>query len=880
MSYDLSVNYRRTPRPTESGIDRSLAATNPLVNEPLSSTDELSSGANESPGIVFHVQRKTDNKSFSIKRKAPGKDFDREVKAIRHLHNQTADSDAYLLSYIIRIEDEQIGTFWPINGERVPAFVMEDLPIGLETKKNTMCVFNAIKLVTILAKIIAFCHRHGVIHRDLKPLNIRLRKTDGSHHDAVRFGDMYFVPVVVDFDHSMADEPSDFFQAGEIVTGSLTNRAPEQLVRTERQQTNRVDIWQLGVILYECVAKSLPFDADGDVWRILTERPRGIILNQIDFGDMSASLDAKKMRLLVSYVYRIYRRCMAKDASLRYANGDLLADDLAGLFEVPQEPKNALPITPEFEYQETVAFLPEVKEIVQKEKRWSQFLKWGLGVFIFVAIATAIWAWDRNHRFEIEKERADRNDDRIIFERKEKELAERAKNLAEINEKLALERARKEKDDHERTQRQRDLEYRQGVDSALEDLRKVPSNRVAFDRLQKLSDDRPDQIAPRLALLLVELANSMEDADYNNVRSKAQKLEEEKVIFATAFADFLDHLATVQKTLPKIAKDGELGFFDLFSLAARKKSVEKYLADFPLLALEIEKIPTFLQFRTALKMSLLATPGKNGELDSPYSKLSLDNQQRLRDAEVMAKEDRRLVTADLLFLEAIKRQSVAGELVYRLGRNDPALGDFAKAMVAMDQQLRISSELFLLARESPTLNSNSMLLFKARRGEIFSDIMRLRLLPNLPLEEVVSIVRKPRFFERDKKNLDSQILARYFMMALLTGPLDNGQYDHWKRSKVDYESRHVYVARVMDGLIKDWGDDEGTVWAKLSKNPWDPKNKYMLDASLKKDLTNVPKELFDAKDPITASPLLRHLAITSFQEWDQRERKTLGIKLK
>lgn len=95
-------------------------------------------------------------------------------------------------------------------------------------------------------------HRHGIIHRDLKPSNLFcIRRSDGS-----------LSIKVVDFGISKVSEDASGLEKGITITGHVIGSpgymSPEQM-KTPNRVDNRSDIWQLGVVLYECLTGKLPF---------------------------------------------------------------------------------------------------------------------------------------------------------------------------------------------------------------------------------------------------------------------------------------------------------------------------------------------------------------------------------------------------------------------------------------------------------------------------------------------------------------------------------------------------------------------------------------------------------------------------------------------
>ena len=89
------------------------------------------------------------------------------------------------------------------------------------------------------------CHDAGIIHRDLKPSNIFLCDDDGSR-----------VVKVLDFGVSTAPFASDLTREGQIV-GTPQYLAPEQV---EAKAVLQTDQYAIGVVLYVCLTKSLPYE--------------------------------------------------------------------------------------------------------------------------------------------------------------------------------------------------------------------------------------------------------------------------------------------------------------------------------------------------------------------------------------------------------------------------------------------------------------------------------------------------------------------------------------------------------------------------------------------------------------------------------------------
>ncbi len=100
-------------------------------------------------------------------------------------------------------------------------------------------------------------HNAGVVHRDLKPENIFLvTDEDGAY------------PKLLDFGVSKSLERKDgraLTQEG-VLIGTPQYMAPEQ-ARGLRDVDRRIDVWAMGVVLYELLTGKLPYDSEnvGDI---------------------------------------------------------------------------------------------------------------------------------------------------------------------------------------------------------------------------------------------------------------------------------------------------------------------------------------------------------------------------------------------------------------------------------------------------------------------------------------------------------------------------------------------------------------------------------------------------------------------------------------
>lgn len=196
--------------------------------------------------------------------------------------------------------------------------------LARETKVSEQQI---LRLASQAASALAAAHAKGIVHRDIKPENLFLIKR--KEQDFVKIVDFGISKNLRASDE--AEEAPRLTQTG-MVLGTPLYMSPEQ-ARGDEDLDARVDIYALGVIMYEAATGRVPFVGTNYlsvISQVLNDEPKPVRELRAELSDEFEA---------------IVQRAMAKKREDRYPSATALLDDLNALLDDPTHSTERAKIT-------------------------------------------------------------------------------------------------------------------------------------------------------------------------------------------------------------------------------------------------------------------------------------------------------------------------------------------------------------------------------------------------------------------------------------------------------------------------------------------------------------------------------------------------------
>ena len=203
-------------------------------------------------GTVYRALDPILDRQVALKTVAPGLISSPETRERFHREARAA----------ARLQHPNIVTIYELGEVEGILFIAMELLDGRDlsqvmTDPKGIPLERKLRIMIEVCRGLDFAHKRGVVHRDVKPANIRI-----LNDESVK---------LVDFGIARLVDTTNMTQTG-IVLGTPSYIAPEMLV--DGKSDHRGDMWAVGVILYEILAGRRPYDGAtiaGLVYRIVHE---------------------------------------------------------------------------------------------------------------------------------------------------------------------------------------------------------------------------------------------------------------------------------------------------------------------------------------------------------------------------------------------------------------------------------------------------------------------------------------------------------------------------------------------------------------------------------------------------------------------------------
>jgi tetratricopeptide (TPR) repeat protein/predicted Ser/Thr protein kinase len=247
-------------------------------------------------GTVYQARDPVLHRTVALKTMTPGLADTPELKE-RFLREAQAAGG---------LRHHNIVTVYDLGEDRGQPYIAMELVEGADLEKiiqsrDPLSIESKIDLIRQVCEGLGYAHRSGIVHRDVKPANIRVT-SEGE---------------VKIMDFGIAHLQSSTMTKGGLVLGTIHYMAPEQVEGLKVD--HRADVFSVGAIAYELFSYRRPFDADSltsVMVRIMREAPDMAALPPTAY---SPGLEA------------VVARALAKPLEDRYQSLEDMRDDLERL---------------------------------------------------------------------------------------------------------------------------------------------------------------------------------------------------------------------------------------------------------------------------------------------------------------------------------------------------------------------------------------------------------------------------------------------------------------------------------------------------------------------------------------------------------------------
>jgi serine/threonine protein kinase len=267
--------------------------------------------------VLFHAVRESDGLPVIIK--TPGVEFPgsreleryrREFALLQRLREVSGVVRSYRLEQVL---ERPMLLMEKVRGEPLSELVGQPMEVP-----------RFLELATSLVSTLAEIHRHGVIHKDIKPSNIIAEPEGGAR--LLDFG----LATLQKVEHLDA-VPTH------LIEGTLAYMSPEQTGRMNRQVDYRTDFYSLGVTFYELLTGSRPFHGRDPLELFHAHMAQSPRPPHESLPSIPPAVSAIVMKLLAKVAEERYQSAEGLGVDLERCRGGALEVFPLGERDVPQQ---------------------------------------------------------------------------------------------------------------------------------------------------------------------------------------------------------------------------------------------------------------------------------------------------------------------------------------------------------------------------------------------------------------------------------------------------------------------------------------------------------------------------------------------------------------
>jgi serine/threonine protein kinase/tetratricopeptide (TPR) repeat protein len=350
LAHENAANFMERPAAAQgTTIDEAISERPGTVIGPYRLMEQIGEGGF---GVVFMAeQQEPIRRKVALKVLKPGMETKQVIARFEAERQALALMDHPNIAKVLDAGQTSSGR---------PYFVMDlvkGIPITEYCDQKQLSLRERLELFVHICQAVQHAHQKGIIHRDLKPTNVLVTLQDGSP-----------LVKVIDFGiaKALGQQLTDktLFTGFAQLIGTPLYMSPEQAALSNVDVDTRSDIYSLGVLLYELLIGTTPFDKErlrtvgyDEMRRIIREEEPPTPSTRIStLGEVATVIstqrksDPKRLRqLLRGELDWIVMKALEKDRDRRYETVSALAADVQRYLH--DEPVQACPPSAWYRYR-------------------------------------------------------------------------------------------------------------------------------------------------------------------------------------------------------------------------------------------------------------------------------------------------------------------------------------------------------------------------------------------------------------------------------------------------------------------------------------------------------------------------------------------------